>query len=150
MYEKIMSQLTPAFRLMTGVVLFLVGIIWQLASGKTLDMYAFYILAAAMLCFCNVIMCKISKSEADIILYMVLNMAVLIVGFALTESENISGVVMYSIWVLCVVADWIVNAVLFSCESILKRIAVGFVTMLFNVVLIAIVFIVPILIGAFL
>lgn len=144
MYEKLMNQFTPVLRLMTGAVLFLVGIIRQIASGSPLDMYAFYIMAAAMLCFCNVIMCKISRSDADIILYVILNMAVLIVGFALVAGKDITMGI--TIAVICVIAAWILDAALFSCEGILKRIVTGFVAVVFSVILIALVFIVPILI----
>lgn len=149
MYEKFMSHLTAGYRLMIGAVLLLAGIIWQLVSDKQLDMYAFYIMAAAMLCFVNVIISKMSKSEPDFILFLVLNMAVLIVGFAMTESENIDGMVMYGIWGICVLADWILNAVLITCTSAVKRTVMGFITAVLNVLLISVVFIVPILIAVF-
>lgn len=149
MYEKFMSHLTAGYRLMIGAVLLLAGIIWQLVSDKQLDMYAFYIMAAAMLCFVNVIISKMSKSEPDFILFLVLNMAVLIVGFAMTESENIDGMVMYGIWGICVLADWILNAVLITCTGVVKRTVMGFITAVLNVLLISVVFIVPILIAVF-
>lgn len=150
MYGTFMRHLTARYRLMIGAVLLLAGIIWQLISDKQLDMYAFYIMAAAMLCFVNVIISKISNSEVDFILYLILNMALLIVGFALTESENIDGMVMYGIWGICMVVDWILNAVLISCSGIVKRIVMGFLSALFNVILISAVFIIPILIAVFL
>lgn len=150
MYEKIMKQLTPMYRAMIGVVALLVGIPWQIASEKTLDMGAFFIMAAAMLCFVNAFIYKVMECETDIILYLVLNMALLIVWFSLTVSEEITtGVVMYTVWGLCVVAVWIVNTVLISCEDIFKRIVMGFLTTLFNVILIAVVFVVPVLITVF-
>lgn len=149
MYEKFMSHLTAGYRLMIGAVLLLAGIIWQLVSDKQLDMYAFYIMAAAMLCFVNVIISKMSKSEPDFILFLVLNMAVLIIGFALTESENIDGMVMYGIWGICVLADWILNAVLITCTGAVKRTVMGFIAAVLNVLLISVVFIVPILIAVF-
>ncbi len=150
MYEKIMKQLTPTYRAMIGVIALLVGIPWQIVSEKTLDMGAFFIMAAAMLCFVNAFIYKVMECETDIILYLALNMALLIVWFSLTVSEEVTtGVVMYTVWGLCVAADWIVNTVLISCEDIFKRIVMGFLTTLFNVIFIAVVFVVPILIAVF-
>lgn len=149
MYEKMEKLLTPPVRLGVALVLFLAGVIWQIASGKTLDMYAFYIMSAAMLCVVNVLICKISKSETNFILYLVINLAVLIVGFALTESENITGVVLYGAWGICGAVDWVINAVLVRCEDILKRIVMGFVASVLNILFIAVVFIVPILLAVF-
>ena len=51
MYEKFVKWLTPGINLLFGIVLLLIGIIWQVLSNKPLDMYAFYIMAAAMICF---------------------------------------------------------------------------------------------------
>ena len=101
MYEKLEKLLTPVCRLLIALVLFLAGLIWQLLSGKTLDQYPYYVMCAAALCVVHVIICKLARSEADFILYVVLNLAVLIFGFALTEMESITGVVLYSVWGIC-------------------------------------------------
>lgn len=148
MYEKLQKALTPTSRLLTGLVLFLVGLIWQIASDKTLDMYAFYFMSAAVLCVMNVLVCKMTKSDTDFILYLVLNMAVVIIGISLTASDSVSGTMMYGTWAICVAVDWIVNAVLIKCE-ILKRIVMGFVVTILNILAIGIVFIIPILISVF-
>lgn len=146
MYEKIMKQLTPVYRAMIGVVILLVGILWQIVSEKTLDMYAFYVMAAAMFCFVNAFIYKVMECETDIVLYLVLNMAVLIVTVALTGSADITGVVMYTVWGICVAVAWIVNTVLISCEDIFKRIVMGFLATLFNVLLVVVAFMAPVLI----
>lgn len=146
MYEKIMKQLTPVCRAMIGVVAFLAGSIWQLVSDKTLDMLTFFVMAAAMFCFVNAFIDRVMECKTDFILYLALNMAVLIVGISLIiGSEDITGVRMYSLLGICVAVDWIVNTVLISREDIFKRIVMGFVTTLFHVVLVAVVFMVPVL-----
>ncbi len=149
MYEKIMKQLTPMYRAMIGIVAVLVGLPWQIASKKTLDMYAFFIMAAAMFCFVNAFIYKVMECETDFILYLALNMAVLIVGISLVGTEDISSVRMYTLLAICVAVDWIVNTVLITREDIFKRIVMGFLTTLFNVVLVAVVFFVPVLVSVF-
>lgn len=149
MYERFMKQWNAKYRLLTGLVLFLVGLIIQMISKKTLDMYAFYMMAAAVLCVANVLIQKMAKAEADFIRYLLLNMLVVIIGFALVGADLISGVVMYTVLAICVVVDWIINTILLKCDDLLKRIVMGFVAMLLNVVFMAIVFMVPVLFAAF-
>ena len=60
MYEKIEKMMTTGFRLMTALVLFVAGFIWQSVSGKVLDMYAFYMMSAAVLSLASVILSKLS------------------------------------------------------------------------------------------
>ena len=98
MYEKIEKMTTPGFRLLTALVLFIAGLIWQIASGKVLDMYAFYIMSAAMLSLASVILAKLSRAGNHFILYVILNIVVLISGVALTSFGGFTGVVLYSIW----------------------------------------------------
>ncbi len=145
MYEKIQKMATPGFRLLTALVLLVVGLIWQITSGKVLDMYAFYIMSAAMFSLASVILAKLSRTDNHFILYVIFNMVVLIVGVALTGSGGFSGVVLYSIWGICVIAEWVVNAVLLPCEDILKRVVMGVVAAAVNLILVAIVFMIPIL-----
>lgn len=149
MYGKLVKRLTVPVRMMTGGVLLLAGIVWQLLSGKILDMYAFYIMAAAVLCFTQVIVSKLSKGTFDPVKYILLNMLVLIAGFALTESDRTEGTVLYTLWGVCLAADWIVNALLLDCEGAAKRGVMGFTAMILNLVLIGMVFMVPVLIAAF-
>jgi len=148
MYEKIEKMTTPGFRLLTALVLFVAGIIWQIASGKVLDMYAFYIMSAAMLSLASVILAKLSRAGNNFILYIILNMVVLIAGVALTGSDGFTGVVLYSMWGVCVIIEWVINAVLLQCEDILKRVVMGFVAAVVNILLIAIVFMIPVLLQA--
>ena len=145
MYEKIERMTTPGFRLLTALVLFIVGLIWQIASGKVLDMYAFYMMSAAMLSLASVILAKLSRAGNHFILYVILNIVVLVAGVALTSFGGFTGVVLSSIWGICVIAEWILNAVLLQCEDILKRIVMGFVAAVVNLILVAIVFMIPIL-----
>lgn len=150
MYEKLMERFTPKNQLLVGAVLFVVGLIRQFVSSKSLDMYAFYFMAAAMLCVVAVIVRKISKDDKlNFILYIILNMALLIVLFVIAESEAIEGMVMYTAWAICVAADWVVNAILITCDGAAKSAVLGFVASLLNVLFIAIVFWVPILISVF-
>lgn len=151
MAEKFAKQFTPGIRAMVGGVLFLAGLIWQFASNKTLDMYAFYMMSAGILCFTNVLAEKMSKGTSSPIPFLLLNMAVMITGFSLSASTAVEGVVMYGIWGICVIVDWVVNAVLLNDDndSMGRRIAFGFVTTLLNVILIGIVFMIPVLIAAF-
>lgn len=145
MLEKIKKMSTPGFRLLTALVLLMAGLIWQIASGKVLDMYAFYIMSAAMLSLASVILAKLSRTDNHFILYVLLNIVVLITGVALTGSGGFTGVVLYSIWGICVIVDWVINTVLLSCEDILKRVVMGFVAAVVNIMLVAIVFMIPIL-----
>ena len=145
MYEKIERMTTPGFRLLTALVLFIVGLIWQIASGKVLDMYAFYIMSAAMLSLASVILAKLSRAGNHFIFYVILNIVVLVAGVALTSFGGFTGVVLYSVWGICVIAEWIVNAVLLQCEDILKRVVMGFVAAVVNLILVAIVFMIPVL-----
>ncbi len=149
MYERFMKQWSAKYRLLTGLVLFIIGLIIQMISEKTLDMYAFYMMSAAMLCVVNVLIQKIAKADVDFILYLVLNMAILIVGFALAGTGSLEGTVFYTVLAICVVVDWIVNTILLECDDILKRIVMGFVDTLLNVVFLAVVFLVPVLMAAF-
>ncbi len=149
MYEKLVKRLTMPVRMMTGGVLLLAGIAWQLLSGKILDMYAFYIMAAAALCFTQAIVSKLSKGTMDPVKYILLNMLVLIAGFALTESDATEGVMLYTLWAACLAADWIVNALLLDCEGAAKRGVMGFAAMILNLLLIGAVFMIPVLIAAF-
>lgn len=149
MAEKFVKQFTPGIRAMVGGVLFLAGLIWQFASNKTLDMYAFYMMSAGILCFTNVFAEKMSKGTSSPVPFILLNMAVMITGFSLSASTAVEGVVMYGVWGICVIVDWVVNAVLLNDDSMGRRIAFGFVTTLLNVILIGIVFMVPVVIAAF-
>lgn len=149
MADKLMKQLTPGIRAMTGAVLFLTGLIWQFVSQKTLDMYAFYIMSAAILCITNIMAEKMSKGTCSLIPYVLLNMAVIIIGFSLSSSDAVEGVVMYGVWGICVIADGVVNAMLLRCDSITKRILTGFVMTILNVIFIGIVFMIPVLLAAF-
>lgn len=149
MYEKLVKRLTMPVQMMTGGVLLLAGIVWQILSGKILDMYAFYIMAAAVLCFTQVIVSKLSKGTMDPVKYILLNMFVLIAGFALTESDRMEGMVLYTLWGLCLVADWIINALLINCEGAAKRAVMGFAAMILNLLLIGMVFMIPVIIAAF-
>ncbi|MCI8364446.1 MAG: hypothetical protein HFG34_05795 [Eubacterium sp.] len=148
MYEKIERLTTPGFRLLTALVLLVAGLIWQIASGKVLDMYAFYIMAAAMLSLASVILEKFCAAGNHFIPYVIFNMVVLIAGVVLTGSGGFTGVVLYSIWGICVIAEWGGNAVLLSCEDILKRVVMGFVAAVMNIIFVAIVFMIPILLQA--
>ncbi|MGN1205663.1 MAG: hypothetical protein ACI4SQ_01605, partial [Eubacterium sp.] len=63
----------------------------------------------------------------------------------LGESEIITGTVMYTLWIVCLLADWGLNVYLLKVEKIGKRIGLGALAMIVNVLLIAIVYLVPIL-----
>lgn len=149
MYEKILKQMTPGVCMMTGGVLFLAGIVWQLCSRKTLDMYAFYMMAAAILCFTNVILSKITKETVDPVRYLLLNLVVMIAGFALMGSGSAEGVMRYGIVAGCFLAGWAGNALLIKCDGVAKRIVMGLAAMILNIILIGIVFMVPVLMAAF-
>ena len=77
MYNKILEHLTTGCRALIAAVLLIAGIIWQAAAGKLLDQTAFYLMAAAMLCFATVIF---TKCKPDMIQYVIGNMIVLIIG----------------------------------------------------------------------
>ncbi len=145
MYEKIEKMMTTGFRLLTALVLFVAGFIWQTASGKILDMYAFYIMSAAMLSLASVILAKFCAAGNHFIPYVIFNMVVLIAGVVLTGSGGFTGAVLYSIWGICVVAEWVINAILLQCEDILKRIVMGFAAAVVNIILVAVVFMIPVL-----
>ncbi len=145
MYEKIEKMMTTGFRLLTALVLFVAGFIWQTASGKILDMYAFYIMSAAMLSLASVILAKLCAAGNHFIPYVIFNMVVLIAGVVLTGSGGFTGAVLYSIWGICVVAEWVINAILLQCEDILKRIVMGFAAAVVNIILVAVVFMIPVL-----
>ena len=82
MYNKILEHLTTGCRALIAAVLLIAGIIWQAAAGKLLDQTAFYLMAAAMLCFATVIF---TKCKPDMIQYVIGNMIVLIM---VSSSEN--------------------------------------------------------------
>lgn len=148
MYENLKKNLTTGVRLMTGVVFLLVGIIWQIISHKTLDMYAFYIMAAGALCFVQVILAKLSGAQMDLVGYVVLNMIVLIAGFAISGAGWFEGMVLYGIWGICLLVDWVLNIALVTCEGMAKRGVMGFVAVVLNVVLIGVLFMIPVLMAA--
>ena len=140
MYEKIEKMMTTGFRLLTALVLFVAGFIWQTASGKILDMYAFYMLSLA-----SVILAKLCAAGNHFIPYVIFNMVVLIAGVVLTGSGGFTGIVLYSIWGICGIVEWVINAILLQCEDILKRIVMGFVAAVMNIILVAVVFMIPVL-----
>lgn len=142
MYNKILEHLTTGCRALIAAVLLIAGIIWQAAAGKLLDQTAFYLMAAAMLCFATVIF---TKCKPDMIRYVIGNMILLIIGFLLGESDTIDGTVLYTLWIVCLLADWGLNIYLLKLESIGKRIGLGALAMIVNVLLIAVVYLVPIL-----
>ena len=78
--------------------------------------------------------------------YVIGNMIVLIMGFLLGESDTIDGTVLYTLWIVCLLADWGVNIYLLKLENIGKRIGLGALAMIVNVLLIAVVYLVPILV----
>lgn len=143
MYHKILEHLTTGCRALIAAILLIAGIIWQAASGKLLDQIAFYLMAAAMLCLATVIF---TKCKPDMIEYVISNMIVLIIGFLLGESDVISGTVLYTLWIVCLLADWGLNIYLLKVEKIGKRIGLGALAMIVNVLLIAVVYLVPILV----
>lgn len=149
LYEKIREKMTPGVCVLTGGVLMLAGIVWQICSQKVLDMYAFYMMAAAVFCFTSVIVPKLAKVSVHPMFYVVLNLAVLITGFAVTGSDRLTGAVLFGFWAVCLIAAWILNALLLPCDGMAKRIVMGFVSLLLNVILIGIVFMIPVLLAAF-
>ena len=54
--------------------------------------------------------------------------------------------VLYTLWIACLLADWGLNIYLLKLESIGKRIGLGALAMIVNVLLIAVVYLVPILV----
>ena len=78
--------------------------------------------------------------------YVIGNMIVLIIGFLFGESDTIDGMVLYTLWIACLLADWGLNIYLLKLESIGKRIGFGALAMIVNVLLIAVVYLVPILV----
>ncbi len=149
MYDKLLKNMTPKIRLMVALVLFLVGIMFQILSDKALDQQAFYLMAAAVLCVASVILEKASKSEHDFFLFMILNMAVLIVGFALAGEDGMTTTVRYASIAICVLLDWVFHAFLIRCDSVFRRIVLGLAATVMNVVLVGIVFMIPVLLAAF-
>lgn len=148
MYEKMIKNLTTGMRLMTGVILLLVGLLWQILSGKTLDRYAFYIMAAAILFFIQVIVERMAGEQVDPIQFILFNLVVLIAGFAVTGAGWFEGMTLYGFWGLCFVGDWILNISLISCEGMAKRGVLGFITVVLNVVLVGAAFMIPVLMAA--
>lgn len=150
MYEKLMKQLTPLYRAMIGIVALLVGMVWLIASEETLDIYAFFIMVAAGFCLVNAFVEKVTACRTDLILWVVLNLAVIIVCFWILESEDIAGVRMYTLLGICAAADWVINTILISCETMFRRIVMGFVAALFHVIYTVAAFMLPILANVFL
>lgn len=148
MYEKIIKNLTTGVRLMTGVILLLTGLVWQILSGKTLDRYAFYIMAAAILFFIQIIVEKMAGESVDPVQFILFNLVVLIAGFAVTGAGWFEGMTLYGFWGLCFVGDWILNISLIPCEGMAKRGVLGFVTVVLYVVLVGAVFMIPVLMAA--
>lgn len=149
MYQKFEQQMTNKVRLLTALVLFMGGMIWQLASEKVLDMYAFYILAAAFVTLSSVIVGKMSGTTPGFLSYVLGNMLLVIAGFSITSMDIVDGVTMYMIWGICVVADWIVNAVVLPCESTIKRVIMGLAATMIHILLIGIVFVGAVLLQVF-
>lgn len=147
--EKIKEKMTPGVCMLAGGVLMLAGIVWQLCSQKALDMYAFYLMSAAVFCFTSVIVPKLAKAPVNPMLYVVGHLVLLIIGFAVTGSDQLTGTALFGFWAVCLIAVWILNALLLPCEGAAKRIVMGFVLMILNVILIGVVFMIPVLIAAF-
>ena len=76
-------------------------------------------------------------------------MLIVILGVVFTESDWADGMVMYAVWGICLLIDWVVNAILLRCDGVAKRIVMGFVSVLINMLLIGMAFFVPVLIEAF-
>lgn len=147
--EKIKEKMTPGICMLTGGVLMIAGIVWQLCSQKALDMYAFYMMAAAVFCLTSVIVPKLAKVPVNPMSYIVGHLVILIIGFAVTGSDQLTGMALFGFWAVCLIAAWIMNAFFLPCEGAAKRIMMGFVSMFLNVILIGIVFMIPVLIAAF-
>ncbi len=147
--EKMREKMTPGVCVLTGGVFMLAGIVWQLCSQKVLDMYAFYMMAAGIFCFTSVIVPKLAKVSVHPMYYVVLNLTVLIIGFAVTGSDQLTGALLFGFWAGCLIAVWILNALLLPCDGAVKRIVMGFVSLVLNVILIGIVFMIPVLLAVF-
>lgn len=147
--EKIKEKMTPGVCMLTGGVLMLAGIIWQLCSQKALDMYAFYMMAAAVFCLTSVIVPKLAKVPVNPMLYVVGPLVLLLRGFAVTGSDQLTGTALFGFWAVCLIAAWIMNVFFLPCEGAAKRIMMGFVSIILNVILIGVVFMIPVLIAAF-
>lgn len=144
MYNKILEHLTTGCRALIAAVLLIAGD--HLAGSRPENCWIrrpFYLMAAAMLCFATVIF---TKCKPDMIQYVIGNMIVLIMGFLLGESDTIDGTVLYTLWIVCLLADWGLNIYLLKLENIGKRIGLGALAMIVNVLLIAVVYLVPILV----
>ena len=100
-------------------------------------------MAAAIFCFTSVIVPKLAKVPVHPMFYVVFNLAVLIIGFAVTGSDQLTGVVLFGFWAACL------NALLLPCGGAVKRIVMGFVSLLLNVILVGVVFMIPVLLAAF-
>ncbi len=149
MYENFLEKVTPKIRLIIAGALMLVGVVYQKLSPKTLDMYAFYIMAAAILMAVSVIICKISSGKMDPFFYTVLNLIVLVFEFNITAWDRWEGIVLYSIWILGVVASFIIGAVVLENVEILKRILMGLLSAVLNVVGLAVCYFVPVILQVF-
>lgn len=142
MFEKIEARLTTGCRAGIALILLIAGIIWQVCSEKLLSQGAYYLMATAMFCFVTVIL---TKWKPHMIQYVIFNMILLIVILLLGEAETIEGTVMYTLWILCLLGDWALNAWLLKAESIGKRIGLGALAMFLNVILAGAVYLIPIL-----
>ncbi len=126
------------------------GLLKMILSRRMLDQLGYYFLAMGLLILISLLIEKISGGTMNYIWFTLITMFLFIVGVELSESGWFDGTIKYTIWGIFLVVDWIVNSVLLQHDEILKKIFMGLITTLLNVVILGVAFFIPVLIHAFL
>ena len=140
-------------KMIAGGLFLLVGMIAQSFSTKTLEQIPFILMAAGLMCFVNALFSKISGHNINILLYLVINVAVVEIGLSLTSynlfGDSVDSMTMAVIWILCILAVWILQSLLLPVTGMSKRLSLAFFETVLSAVAVLADFVIPIMLSVF-
>lgn len=135
-------------KMLTGGILFIVGMVIQSFSSKTLEQNAFMLMTAGLMCLVNALFSKISRKNINLFLYLLINLGIVEAGIfftsynlMVTETDTFS---VAAVWCVCAVLIWLLQALILQAETWGRRLLYSFLETLMSALAAVIAFVVPI------
>lgn len=143
-------------KMIVGGLFFLAGAAAQSFSTKTLQQIPFLLMAAGLMCFVNALFSKMYKTNINLLLFLLINIAAIDCGIFFTSHSlpgsagAIDSMTVALIWIVCILAVWALQALILPLESIPRRAGAAFLETLLSAAAVLTAFIIPIMLSVFL
>ncbi len=108
-------------KMIAGALFLLTGMIMQSFSVKTLAHFPFFLIMAGLMCFVNALVSRMASCNINILLSLIVNLAAVEIGFALTSYYIVNGGVdslaVGTAWFFCILAAWILQSALLHVDG---------------------------------